>query len=325
MPASNPFIPADLRLLLDSRPDPDAPFEFLKRMTVNGPRVQENNYDMYQLTAGARGRLPGDWAFDVYAQYGASSQWKQQTGNVSRSKVEELTFAPDGGASICGGFSPFGVGSVLPACGDYVAVDAGIEADVRQLIAEASARGAPLTLPAGDLRMAIGLQYRSDEYSYRADEALRSHPAGRSPRHRHRHRGRGRHRCRRPQHRCVRRGRDPAPGRPAGRRVARNRARIPSFRLRVRGRERRLEGGAAVSARDGRTPARVLPARSPCPVDLRVVLAGHTGRMVPLSTRAVRPLQLSSARVRMGRRSRHCASRRAYRRSCCRTSLGKRS
>jgi outer membrane receptor protein involved in Fe transport len=173
MPASNPFIPPDLKRLLDSRPDPDEPFPFAKRLTVNGPRVQENNYDMYQLTAGARGSLPNDWDFDVYAQYGASSQWKHQTGNVSRSKVEELTFAPDGGESICGGFSPFGLDSVLPACADYIAVDAGIDAEVRQLIAEFSAHGTPLTLPAGELRMAIGLQYRSDEYQYRADDALR--------------------------------------------------------------------------------------------------------------------------------------------------------
>src|SRR4029079_9162959 len=35
MPASNPFIPPDLQRLLDSRPDPDAPFDFLKRLTVN--------------------------------------------------------------------------------------------------------------------------------------------------------------------------------------------------------------------------------------------------------------------------------------------------
>ena len=128
---------------------------------------------MHQLTAGARGRLPGDWDFDVYAQYGASSQRKYQTGNVSRSKVEELTFAPDGGVSICGGFNPFGLDSVLPECADYIAVDAGIDADVRQMIAEFSARGAPIELPAGELRMAIGVQYRSDEYQYRADEALR--------------------------------------------------------------------------------------------------------------------------------------------------------
>ncbi len=42
------------------------------------------------------------------------------------------------------------------------------------MIAEISAHGAPFALPAGDLRMAIGVQYRSDEYEYRADEALRT-------------------------------------------------------------------------------------------------------------------------------------------------------
>ena len=174
MPPTNPFIPADLKLLLDSRVlDPDAPFDFGKRLTELGPRVHENNYDMHQLTAGARGRLSDGWDFDTYVQYGASSQWKYQTGNVSRSRVEELTFAPDGGVSICGGFNPFGVGSVLPACADYIAVDAGIDADVQQWIAEAVARGNPVTLPAGELRMAIGVQYRSDEYRYHADEALR--------------------------------------------------------------------------------------------------------------------------------------------------------
>jgi iron complex outermembrane receptor protein len=173
MPPTNPFIPADLKRLLDSRPDPDAPFGFGKRLSERGPRAHENNYDMHQLTAGARGRLPGDWTFDAYAQYGANSQWKYQTGNVSRSRVEELAFAPDGGDSICGGFNPFGIDSVLPACADYIAVDAGIEADARQVIAEISAHGAPLALPAGELRMAIGVQYRRDEYRYHADEALR--------------------------------------------------------------------------------------------------------------------------------------------------------
>ena len=111
--------------------------------------MHENNYDMHQLMAGARGRLPGDWDFDVYAQYGASSQRKYQTGNVSRSKVEELTFAPDGGVSICGGFNPFGLDSVLPECADYIAVDAGIDADVRQMIAEVSVRGAPIDAARG--------------------------------------------------------------------------------------------------------------------------------------------------------------------------------
>ena len=62
---------------------------------------------------------------------------------------------------------------MLPACADYIAVDAGVDADVRQWIAEVTAHGSPVGLPAGDLQMAIGVQYRRDEYQYRADEALR--------------------------------------------------------------------------------------------------------------------------------------------------------
>jgi len=126
MPPTNPFIPQDFRLLLDSRFDPDAPFFFGKRMTILGPRVQENNYDMHQLAVGVRGLLPGDWVVDAYVQYGGSSQWKYQTGGISRSRVDELTFAPDGGVAICGGFDIFGLDSVEPGCAAYVGVNAGI-------------------------------------------------------------------------------------------------------------------------------------------------------------------------------------------------------
>jgi hypothetical protein len=142
-------------------------------MTVLGPRVQENNYDMHQLTVGVRALLPGDWVADAYVQYGASRQWKYQTGGISRSRVEELTLAPDGGVAICGGFDIFGIDSVGQRCADYVRVDAGISADVRQTIAEVWARGAPLALPAGELHLALGVQYRENEYKYHVDDALR--------------------------------------------------------------------------------------------------------------------------------------------------------
>ena len=56
MPASNPFIPPDLRQLLDAREDPAAPLEFQKRMTEVGPRVQENQSDTYQVTVGVQWR-----------------------------------------------------------------------------------------------------------------------------------------------------------------------------------------------------------------------------------------------------------------------------
>jgi len=173
MPVTNPYIPADFKRLLDARPDPDAPFNFLKRMSAVGPRIHENGYDTLQFTVGANGRLPADWTFDAYVQHGESNQRKWQSGNISRSRVEELTYAPDGGVSICGGFNPFGLGSISPECARYVAVNAELTADVGQTIAEVSARGTIHELPAGQLQLAVGAQYRRDDYRYHADDALK--------------------------------------------------------------------------------------------------------------------------------------------------------
>lgn len=172
MPVSNPYVPADLAFLLASRPDPDDPFRFGKRMTVLGPRVQENKYDTYQAAAGFRGKVPGDWNYDAYVQFGESDQTKKQSANVSRSRVMELTFAPDGGAAICGGFDPFGLDSISRECADYVAVDASNRATFNETIVEATMNGPVMALPAGEMRAAVGLMYRDQSYDFRVDEEL---------------------------------------------------------------------------------------------------------------------------------------------------------
>ena len=85
------------------------------------------------------------------------------------SRIEELTFAPDGGEAICGGFNPFGLGSISAECAAYIAVDATNRAGVDQTILEASLSGPLLQLPAGELRAAFGAFYKKDEYFYSAD------------------------------------------------------------------------------------------------------------------------------------------------------------
>ncbi len=175
MAANNPFIPPDLKRLLDARPDPAAPVEFQKRMTEIGPRIQENQSDTYQVTVGVRGTVLGDWGLDAYVQRGESDQTMKQSGNVRRSKVEELTYATDGGRSICaGGFNPFGIGALSAECAAYVSVNSMSTESIRQTVAEASVRGSPLTLPAGNLRTAFGVMYRDDGYQFRADDLLRT-------------------------------------------------------------------------------------------------------------------------------------------------------
>ena len=165
MPPTNPYIPADLQLLLDSRVDPDAVFAFRKRFTAIGPRDYRNDYDTLQVTAGLRGQLPRDWSFDAYAQYGASDQEKFVTGNLSRTRLLELTFAEDGGLAVCGGFDVFGVDSISPACADYIAADA-------ELVAEVPAVYRRGVRPRRALRAACGSVARSLRHSVSARRVL---------------------------------------------------------------------------------------------------------------------------------------------------------
>lgn len=169
MPRSNPFIPADLALLLDSRPNPNADFNWFKRASELGPRIGRNEFDVYQGTAGLEGYLANDWRFDVYAQYGENRQTRSQSGNALRSRIDELTYAADGGVAACGGFDIFGLGSITAECASYIAVEAEDDARVRQFIAEASIEGPWMELPAGELRMAAGIMHKRDRFSYTAD------------------------------------------------------------------------------------------------------------------------------------------------------------
>ncbi len=173
IPATNPFIPADLATLLASRPAPTAPYRYWRRAIEVGPQTAENQRDVLQVTAGTRGKLAGDWNFDVYAQFGQNDRIERQTNNVSLSKLQDLAFAPDGGTSICsGGFNPYVVGSLSSDCARYIAVDAANAITLRQSLAEASVTGPLWSLPAGDLSAAFGLFYKRDEFEYDADATL---------------------------------------------------------------------------------------------------------------------------------------------------------
>src|SRR4029453_7913064 len=108
MPPTNPFITPDLQVLLDSRADPSANVVIDNRMSELGPRISPHQYNVYQATLGLRGQIFDGWSYDAYLQVGANDQTDAQSGNALISKIEDLTFAADGGESICGGFTPFG-------------------------------------------------------------------------------------------------------------------------------------------------------------------------------------------------------------------------
>ncbi|ADL01078.1 TonB-dependent receptor plug domain-containing protein [Brevundimonas subvibrioides] len=175
VPVTNPFISADLAALLASRPTPGGSFLLNKRFNALGGRRANENYNVYQSTVGVRGDLVGlrDWTYDVYAQYGRVLRTSVQSGNVSRSAVQRLLDAADGGASLCaGGFDWYGETALSAECATYIGRTAQNVTEQEQSVVEATLQGSLLELPAGDLRFAGGIQYREDVFAFRPDASL---------------------------------------------------------------------------------------------------------------------------------------------------------
>ena len=169
LPLTNPYIPDDLKLLLNSREEPQEDLQMARRLTELGPRISSNQHDVFEVTVGSRGRVFGGWEYDAYVQTGAYDSTETQAGNALRSKILELTYAPDGGVAACGGLDLFGAGSISDECARYIAAGGTNREGFDQTIAEASLTGVAVSLSAGDVRLALGVMHKRDEYFYQAD------------------------------------------------------------------------------------------------------------------------------------------------------------
>ncbi|WP_269513738.1 TonB-dependent receptor domain-containing protein [Brevundimonas subvibrioides] len=175
VPTTNPFISAELRAVLNSRPIPNASFRLDKRFNALGPRQGSEAVSVYQITTGIRGQLEGtrDWSYDAYLSYGRVDDVTTQSGNVSRSAVQRLLDAADGGASLCaGGFNPFGESALSAACAAYIGRQSKNTTVNDQRVFELNLQGGLFDLPAGEVRVALGGTYREQNYDFLADAAL---------------------------------------------------------------------------------------------------------------------------------------------------------
>ena len=188
IPVSNPFIPAQLKTLLNARtgcnmttdttPCNLRPFTFQKRTTDVGPRNANNEYDVLQMVLGNRGDFElgsQKWAWDVSGSWGRTQRTESQTGNVSRSRLQSVYNNPTAlSARGCTGFNPFGIGNNPAACAAAVAIKTQNITVFERSGALATLSGGLFDLPAGTLQTAFGLEYREDRAEFRPDEFLAS-------------------------------------------------------------------------------------------------------------------------------------------------------
>jgi iron complex outermembrane receptor protein len=173
LPVTNPFLPADIRTIAASRPNPTAPLLFYFNTGRYSPDIAQQTYNVVQALGGLRGKLNAiDGSWDVFASYGRTEQSSLLGGYVDRASFLSLVNAADGGRAICeGGLDPLALTAPSAACLKYLLREMHESTSFKQANAEANIQGRVLTLPAGDLRFAAGLSYRKNDYAYSPDAA----------------------------------------------------------------------------------------------------------------------------------------------------------
>ncbi|MDB5689829.1 MAG: TonB-dependent receptor [Sphingomonas bacterium] len=176
IPVTNPFIPADLRTVLASRPNAAAPFSWNGRYVGVPFKGFNENFDVQQYLGGVRGDIAAGWTFDAYVAYDESKHDQDITDAVLKSRVQTLLNAADGGASICaGGFNPFGdtnARALSPACRDYITKTGFSREKLSQTQAQAQINGKLFDLGAGPAQVAFVGGYRRNTYDYVPDSDL---------------------------------------------------------------------------------------------------------------------------------------------------------
>lgn len=182
VPTTNPFIPNDLAELLASRTGDDPQiagsgageaFRMRWRTLALGPRAEEYDNNVANIVLGVRGSFASVWRWDAYLIDGRNNSTRTQRGNASISRLQQLLTAPDGGQSLCaGGFDIFGRNPLSPACQSFIGVTSKNTERATQQIAQASIGGELAQLPAGPLGVALGAEYRKNEYDYLPDNIL---------------------------------------------------------------------------------------------------------------------------------------------------------
>lgn len=177
VPVTNPFIPKDLKTLLDSRTGDNPnlvgsgatePFLMNWRTVALGLRENRFTNEVTQVVAGAKGELWSDaWTWEAYLSEGRTKIINDVRGNVDTNKLINALGAADGGKSLCeGGVNPFGRQPLSAACQTYLAAPGGQQTTFDQSIGQAFVSGELGELPAGPVSVVGGLEFRNFKYSF---------------------------------------------------------------------------------------------------------------------------------------------------------------
>jgi iron complex outermembrane receptor protein len=190
-------VPPALADLLNSRPDPDAPWVYVGGLDYLENFRTETTTNVYQITGGLSGDVTvgsHDWNWQLFASHGKTSvNAHQPEGFPYLPRIQNLfnadLYGKDFDISSLPGFQPVAVtghctsglpifapdGSVDDTpfvskdCADYVVLRMNSVTTLTQDVIEASVTGDLAQLPAGDLAFALGVSTREENFGFDPD------------------------------------------------------------------------------------------------------------------------------------------------------------
>ncbi|MES2754623.1 MAG: TonB-dependent receptor [Pseudomonadota bacterium] len=181
------FIPADLRIALNSRPNPTANFRFSRRFNETGPRVGTADNQAFTARAVVEHELSDAFNLSAVLGYGRNNLTTTAVGNINRTAVEQgingcvatnglvasATVPQAGVLPNCVPVNIFGANTLTPAMLNFIRTDTVDKSFFEQVRAAVNVAGSLFDLPGGPVGIAVGGEIRTDRGSFTPDDAKR--------------------------------------------------------------------------------------------------------------------------------------------------------
>jgi outer membrane receptor protein involved in Fe transport len=199
IPRNNPYIPAGLQSILALTKNTASPGLFYYRRFADlGDRTGDVNRHFAKITFGLEGKLPfGDWTWSSYYEWGRTEESQHNGGYYDKIKMQnalntQVATAADiaGGAKYvtlgginyecsdvyaraagCIPIDLFGANAISPAAAKYVSSLVTIQDYAEEQVGNIQATGSLFALPAGDVKIAAGAEYRHEQAEFTPDAA----------------------------------------------------------------------------------------------------------------------------------------------------------
>jgi iron complex outermembrane receptor protein len=188
VPLNNPYVVGNpaIQSLLAARtsldgvtPPGNDPLRVSVQLTPFGQTFQTFKYTNYQVTGGLKGGIGStDLAWNVFGSFGESQFENVEHGNDSFFALDTMMYGtanytgPDG--KTCKGYAwnPFGDQPMSAGCVDYASNSPKNTNRMQQKYVEADLTGTLFKLPQGDLKFAVGADYRGESFDFVASPFL---------------------------------------------------------------------------------------------------------------------------------------------------------